>query len=63
LHNEPQRWLQLQDSNVTLYAEPPEVIQHDANLEVRFNVPDETARLLLQRIAKVKSLTPVGGSF
>jgi hypothetical protein len=46
-----------------LYAEPPEVIQHDANLEVRFNVPDETARLLLQRIAKVKSLTPVAGSF
>jgi hypothetical protein len=63
LHNEPQRWLQLQDSNVMLYAEPPEVIQHDANLEVRFNVPDETARLLLQRIAKVKNLTPVAGSF
>jgi hypothetical protein len=63
LHNEPQRWLQLQDSNVMLYAEPPEVIQHDAYLEVRFNVPDETARLLLQRIAKVKSLTSVAGSF
>jgi len=63
LHNEPQRWLQLQDSNVMLYTEPPEVIQQDANLEVRFNVPGETARLLLQRIAKVKSLTPVAGSF
>ena len=46
-----------------LYTEPPEVIQQDANLEVRFNVPGETARLLLQRIAKVKSLTPVAGSF
>src|ERR1700736_3519851 len=58
LHNEPQRWLRLQDSNLVLYTQPPEVTRQTANLELHFNVPDETARLLLQRIAK----TDVGSS-
>ena len=58
LHNEPQRWLHLQDSNLVLYAQPPEITRQGANLELHFNVPDETARLLLQRIAK----TDIGGS-
>ena len=58
LHNEPQKWLRLQDSNLVLYAQPPEVTRQAANLELHFNVPDETARLLLQRIAK----TDVGSS-
>jgi hypothetical protein len=58
LHNEPQRWLRLQDSNLFLYAQPPEITRQAATLELHFNVPDETARLLLQRIAK----TDVGSS-
>ena len=58
LHSEPQRWLRLQDSNLVLYAQPPEVTRQAANLELHFTVPDETARLLLQRIAK----TDVGSS-
>ncbi len=61
LHNEPQKWLRLQDSTLMLYAQPPEISRQAANLEVHFNVPDETARLLLQRIAKTDVATTVAG--
>ncbi len=36
LHDEPQRWLHLEDSDLQLFAQPPEVTQQDADLEVRF---------------------------
>ena len=52
LHNEPQRWLRLQDSDLLLYAQPPEVTRQNANLELHFTVPENSARLLLQRIAR-----------
>lgn len=52
MHDEPQRWLRLQDSNLLLYAQPPEISREEANLEVHFNVPENSAQLLLQRIAK-----------
>lgn len=61
LHNEPQKWLRLQDSNLMLYAQPPEISHQAANLEVHFNVPDEAARLLLQRIAKTDVAGAVAG--
>jgi hypothetical protein len=61
LHSEPQRWLRLQDSNVMLYAQPPDITRQTANLELHFNVPDETARLLLQRIAKTDAASAVAG--
>jgi hypothetical protein len=62
LHNEPQKWLRLQDSNLMLYTQAPEISRQGASLEVHFNVPDETARLLLQRIAKTDvSATVAGG--
>jgi hypothetical protein len=61
LHNEPQKWLRLQDSNLVLYAQAPEISRQSASLEVHFNVPDETARLLLQRIAKTDVGTTVAG--
>ena len=61
LHNEPQKWLRLQDSNLMLYAQPPEVTRQATNLELHFNVPDETARLLLQRIAKTDTTNSVAG--
>jgi len=61
LHSEPQRWLRLQDSNFLLYAQPPEITRQAATLELRFNVPDETARLLLQRIAKTDLGSSVAG--
>jgi hypothetical protein len=61
LHSEPQKWLRLQDSNLMLYAQPPEITRQAATLELHFNVPDETARLLLQRIAKTDVGSAVAG--
>src|SRR5437667_1780918 len=61
LHNEPQRWLRLQDSNLLLYVQPPEITRQAASLELHFNVPEETARFLLQRIAKTDIATSVAG--
>lgn len=58
LHNEPQKWLRLQDSNLMLFTQPPDVSRQGANLEVHFNVPEYAVQLLLQRIAK----TDVGGT-
>ena len=52
LHDDPQRWLHLQDSELLLYAQPPEIERQGTNLELRFIVPENSARLLLQRIAK-----------
>jgi hypothetical protein len=52
IHDEPQRWLRLQDSDLLLYAQAPEIIRQDTNLELRFNIPEDSVRLLLQRIAK-----------
>jgi hypothetical protein len=61
LHSEPQKWLHLQDSNLMLYAQPPEITRQAATLELHFNVPEETARLLLQRIAKTDAANSVAG--
>ncbi|HEV2047013.1 MAG TPA: hypothetical protein VGQ95_10490 [Chthoniobacterales bacterium] len=58
LHNEPQRWLRIQDSDLLLFAQAPEITRQGANLELHFNVPEDSARLLLQRIAKT-DVTPV----
>jgi hypothetical protein len=61
LHNEPQKWLRLQDSNLMLFTQPPDVSRQAANLEVHFNVPDEAVQLLLQRIAKTDAGGTVAG--
>jgi hypothetical protein len=55
LRKEPQRWLRLQDSELLLYAQPPEVIRQATNLELRFIMPENTARILLQRIANAQA--------
>jgi hypothetical protein len=52
LGSEPQRWLRMQDSDALLYSEPPEILQQEAGVEIHFNVPENSARLLLQRVAK-----------
>ena len=57
--NEPQRWLRLQDSDLLLYAQPPEVDHQGTELQLRFDVPEKAARLLLQRIAKTDVSTAV----
>ncbi|HYY14837.1 MAG TPA: hypothetical protein VE758_10440 [Chthoniobacterales bacterium] len=58
LHTQPQRWLHLQDSDLLLYVQPPEITRQGTNLELRFIVPENSARLLLRRIANV----PMPGS-
>jgi hypothetical protein len=52
LQKQPQRWLRLADSDLLLFAQPPDITRQDASIEIRFILPDESARLLLQRLAK-----------
>src|SRR5205823_14890315 len=53
LHDNPQQWLRLPDSVLLLYARPPEILrQSSSNLELRFEVPENSARLLLERLSK-----------
>ena len=53
LRDKPQQWLNLPDSQLFLYSQPPEVLSHGSlNLELRFAVPEASARLLLERLAK-----------
>jgi hypothetical protein len=53
IRNEPQRLLKLADSELLFYAQPPEVEVQGLNVHVRFDVPENSARLLLQRLANV----------
>ncbi len=57
LKDEPQRWLRLEDSDLLLYLQPPEIQRQGATMELRFTIPDASARLLLQRIAKAGEST------
>jgi hypothetical protein len=57
LHQEPARWLRLQDSDSLLYTQPPDIQKQGANLELRFNMPENSARLLIERIAKTGGTT------
>jgi hypothetical protein len=53
LHDKPQQWLQLPDSQLLLYSQPPEIQrQGDSNVELRFVIPEGSARLLLERLSK-----------
>jgi len=52
LRSNPQQWLRLPDSPLLLYSQPPEIqIQGNSNLELRFTMPEDSARLLLERLA------------
>jgi hypothetical protein len=52
LRSNPEQWLRLPDSPLLLYSQPPEIqIQGSSNLELRFTVPEDSARLLLERLA------------
>jgi len=52
LRGNPQQWLRFPDSQLLFYSQPPEIqIQGDSSLELRFVVPEESARLLIQRLA------------
>jgi hypothetical protein len=56
LHDEPQRWLHLQDSDLVLYEQPPEVTRQNEDLELRFTVPENAALLLLERLGKMDNV-------
>ena len=48
------QWLRLPDSSLLLYSQPPEIqTQGNSNLELRFTMPEDSARLLLERLAKM----------
>ena len=54
LRSNPDRWLRLPDSSLLLYSQPPEIqTQGNSNLELRFTMPENSARLLLERLAKI----------
>ncbi len=56
LHDNPQQWLRLPDSELLLYSRPPQVQRpSSSNLELRFEVPENSARLLLERLAKTQA--------
>jgi hypothetical protein len=52
IKSDPQGWLRLQDSELLLYTQAPEIDTQGTDLQLRFDVPEKSARLLLQRIAK-----------
>jgi len=52
IHDDPHRWLRIEQSDLPLFAAPPEINRQHVDLEIRFNIPENSARLLLQRIAK-----------
>ena len=52
LRTNAEQWLRLPDSQLLLYSQPPEIqTQGSSNLELRFTVPEDSARLLLERLA------------
>ena len=54
LRSNPDKWLRLPDSSLLLYSQPPEIqTPGSSNLELRFTMPEDSARLLLERLAKV----------
>jgi hypothetical protein len=59
IRNEPQRLLKLVDSDLLLYVQPPEVEVQGASVQLRFDVPENSARLVLQRLAKVSPVPAV----
>jgi hypothetical protein len=60
LHDNPQQWLRLPDSELLLYARPPEIQRTGtSNLELRFDIPENSARLLLERLSKTEAAQAV----
>ncbi len=54
LQNEPARWLTIPGSDFVLSTEVPKVEQKNEKIDLRFEIPEGAARLLLQRLAKVQ---------
>src|SRR6266540_2235847 len=60
LRDKPQQWLNFPDSQLLLYSQPPEVQIHgNSNLELRFSMPEASARLLFERLSKTEAAQAV----
>ena len=54
LQNQSTRWLAIPGSDFVLCIETPKIEQKGDKVDLRFDIPDGAARLLLQRLAKVQ---------
>jgi hypothetical protein len=61
IRNEPQRLLKLADSDLLFFVQPPEVELQGSNVQLRFDVPENSARTVLQRLAKVSPGATIAG--
>lgn len=52
IRDNPQRLLHLDQSDMPLFMQPPEITRQHSEVELHFNMPENTARVFLQRIAK-----------
>jgi len=52
--NQGNRWLTIPDSDFVLSSQAPKIEQKGNNVDLRFDIPEGAARLLLQRLAKVQ---------
>jgi hypothetical protein len=59
LRDDPRRLLKLQDSDLLLYDQTPEITQQGQDLEVKFNIPENSAFLLLERLGKKNPAAPL----
>ena len=59
MRDDPHRWLHLADSDLLLFADNPSFSRQDTTIELNFTVPETSARLLLQRLAKTDTATVV----
>jgi hypothetical protein len=59
IRNEPQLLLKMANSELLFYAQPPDVEVQGANVQLRFDVPENSARLVLQRLAKISPAATV----
>lgn len=54
VRNNLEQWLRMPDSPLLLYSQPPEIqTQGSSNLELRFTMPEQSAHLLLERLAGI----------
>ena len=64
LRDHPEQWLRLPNSDMLLYSRPPEIQRSgSSNLELRFEVPENSARLLLERLAKTEPAQVVTAAY
>jgi hypothetical protein len=64
LRSNPQQWLRLPGSQLLLYSQPPEIqTQGNSTLELRFTVPETSARLLVQRLAGMDVPEPAAAAY